>query len=97
MFNGCRLFNRDISGWDVSNVINFNYMFWTASEFNQPIGNWDTGSAVSMTTMFAEASLFNQDLSGWDVSSVMDYGGFDHNATSYVLPRPNWRPDAQGW
>lgn len=56
--------------WDVSNVTNFNSMFYGNRAFNQPIGNWqiNTGSAVSMNYMFYNPlnigiSTFNQEIS----------------------------------
>ena len=38
MFNGAEKFDKDISDWDVSNVIDMNYMFYGAREFNTYIG-----------------------------------------------------------
>ena len=56
-------FNKDISGWDVSNVTNMDGMF-ESSKFNQPIGDWDVSGVTSMTSMF-EYSNFNQPLEQW--------------------------------
>ena len=63
-------FNIDISNWDVSNVFNFQEMFYGARAFNQDIGNWGTSSATTMIGMFNEAVAFNQNLSNWNTSSL---------------------------
>ena len=74
MFKGAKLFNRDISGWDTSNVTNMNQMFSATvavqpTIFNQPIGAWDTSSVIDMRGMFTAADSFDQNLSNWDVSA----------------------------
>ena len=38
LFSGFRVFNGDISGWDVSNATNMSYMFY-GSKFNGDISN----------------------------------------------------------
>jgi surface protein len=43
-----------------------------------------------MRNMFNTAESFNQDLSGWDVSSVTESTGFDTDAISWTLPKPNF-------
>jgi len=39
MFRGARVFNQDLSGWDVREGYNFDYMF-TGSGMNHYIGDW---------------------------------------------------------
>jgi surface protein len=34
MFSNASKFNQPIGNWDVTNVTNFDFMFWKASEFN---------------------------------------------------------------
>ena len=67
---GIVFFNQDISSWDVSNVINMEYMFYGARSFNQPIGNWNVTNVTNMKRMFLQCFEFNQDIGSWDVSSV---------------------------
>lgn len=58
----------DIRYWDVSNGVNFSYMFEGCSKFNTDISNWDVSNGRLFTNMFDGCVKFNQDLSGWDVS-----------------------------
>ena len=37
MFNSAKSFNGDILDWDVSKVVNMNYMFWQATSFNRQL------------------------------------------------------------
>ena len=94
-------FNADISSWNVSNVLNMDYMF-SYSNFNQPIGNWDVSNVSShylppeneyccydgMLGMFTN-SPFNQDISNWDVSSV--------TAMSYMFANTPFNQDISIW
>ena len=66
--NTTRLFNGDISGWDVSNVKDMWSMF-EGSKFNGNISDWDVSNVVDMSFMFCN-SKFNQNISKWDVSNV---------------------------
>ena len=47
-----KLFNEDISQWDVSSVTNMAGMFMGAEVFNQDIGDWDVSSVTNMEGMF---------------------------------------------
>jgi hypothetical protein len=67
------LFDGDISQWDVSNVIDFSWMF-AESRFNGNISSWDVSNSLNMTGMFCQ-SQFNGDISDWQPSQVqsIDY------------------------
>ena len=41
MFWGAENFNQDISGWNVSNVTDFDNMFTEATQFLQDLSRWD--------------------------------------------------------
>lgn len=74
-FHGSTMFNQDISGWDVSNIVSMQNTFHNAIAFNQPIGAWNVGKVGStqesgMDYMFREALSFKQDLSQWCVGYV---------------------------
>ena len=84
MFYGARIFNQDISTWDVSNVTDMSNMFIDARIFNQDIGAWDVSSVTNMSHMFRAAGYdsvaFNQDISGWDVSNVTNMSSMFYGA-----------------
>jgi surface protein len=86
MFYSAAAFNQDISGWNVSNVVNMTYMFGNATVFNNGGNalNWTVGTGTSnvqtMQNMFVGASVFNQDISSWNVSSVTNMSGMFANA-----------------
>ncbi len=81
------LFNNDISQWDVSNVINMNFMFFM-SDFNGDISNWKTHKVITMSNMFNQ-SKFNQDISQWNLSSLKDI--------SYIFYRSDFNQDISQW
>ncbi len=82
--------NGDMNGWDVSSVIDMDFMFTMASSFNQPIGNWDVSCVTSMWCMFEGAFSFNQPIGDWDVSSVTDMRFMFEGASSFNQPIGDW-------
>jgi surface protein len=86
MFIVCYNFNQPLSGWNVSNVTDMNYMF-LGSNFNQPIGNWDVSNVTNMSGMIAPN--FNQPLSGWNVSNVQNMSAMFY-FTEFNQPIGNW-------
>lgn len=71
--------NPDISKWDVSSIVNMNWMFRECKKFNCDISGWVVSKVKYMNRMFLECKKFNQDLSGWDVSNVNNFEGmFDY-------------------
>ncbi|BAV94760.1 BspA family leucine-rich repeat surface protein [Ichthyobacterium seriolicida] len=74
-FYGARVFNSDISNWNVSKVENMSKMFYYADVFNQELNNWDVSSVTNMSKMFCYAKVFNQELNNWDVSKVTNMSG----------------------
>lgn len=53
MFYGCKVFNQDISSWDVSNVTNMEYMFYNAETFNHNLAGWNVAHIPSEPTGFS--------------------------------------------
>ena len=93
MFNGCSIFNQDLSGWrtDISLVTTMNSMFQNCSSFtgnsaintnNTSLKLWDTSSVTDMSGMFQNATVFNQDLS-WNISSVTTTTRMFQNAAAF--------------
>ncbi|MCF8294850.1 MAG: BspA family leucine-rich repeat surface protein, partial [Bacteroidales bacterium] len=68
MFNSGDNFNGDISNWDVSNVTDMSYMFYSTS-FNQDISNWDVSHVTNFNYML-NGCPFNQDIGNWNVSAA---------------------------
>jgi surface protein len=58
----------DISEWDVSRVVNMEWMF-ASSSFNDDISRWNVSSVINMRGMFIDSN-FNSNISNWDVSNV---------------------------
>lgn len=89
-FRDCPNFNGAIGNWDVSNVINAQFMFYNATSFNQDIGNWDTSNVTTMSSMFQNATSFNQDIGNWDVSSVTNMTYMLFNADAFDQDISSW-------
>jgi len=54
------------------------------------LSSWDTTNVTNMSYMFWSAYSFNNDLSSWNVINVINYIGFDYQADSWTLPKPNF-------
>ena len=89
-FAKCFLFNADLSGWDVSNVVKFRYMFQDCALFDQDLSSWDMSSAGDCRDMFTRCTSFDQDLSGWDVSNVFDFRNMFSGCTSFNQDLSGW-------
>jgi hypothetical protein len=65
--------NGDVSGWDTSQVTNFNSVFQGARSFFEGGGlsGWNTSNATNMLPMLSSASGFNGGVSGWNTSQVI--------------------------
>jgi surface protein len=88
MFEGCGVFNQDISDWNVSSVTKMSSMFKDATAFNQDLGavggaGWDVGLVEYMNSMFEGATNFNGDITSWDVKKVVSMQAMFKNATSF--------------
>ena len=63
-------FNIDISGWNVSRVTSFQWMFDSATSFNFKLTPWDVSKTIDMQYMFNGVSSFDQDLCWTNESDV---------------------------
>lgn len=52
MFKACTLFNSDISGWDVSNVMDMQGMFYGCKVFNQDLSKWNVAHIKAQPYQF---------------------------------------------
>lgn len=90
MFFNARLFNGDLSGWNVSQVTDFHSTFRNCFNFNGDISTWDVSSATTMYRMFFNSGAFNQDLNNWDVSNVDNMGQMFRRASGFDGDISNW-------
>ena len=90
LFSNNISFNKDISFWDTSNVVQMDKMFLNASTFNKDIGHWDTGKVKSMNAMFKKAALFNNNIRFWDTSKVENIIEMFSEAYSFNQDISSW-------
>ena len=83
-------FNDDIKSWDLSNVTDMSFMFYSANSFNQDIGVWDVSNVTNMESLFVYAESFNKDISSWDVSKVTNMKDLFHFAQSFNMNISGW-------
>ena len=62
------LFNQDIGNWDVSSVINFDWLVTNAESFNQDIRGWDVSSGKNFRGFFSKRHRWNQGSFNEDIS-----------------------------
>jgi len=90
MFELSKVFNQDVSSWDLSHVRQMNEMFKGAEAFNNggvaltwgDIGT-EAASDVEMHSMFLAAGAFNADISSWNVSHVRQFTDMFNNADAF--------------
>lgn len=74
----------NISEWDISNGVDFSFMFANCHKFiGYGVENWNVSKAESMTLMFENCYEFNADLSAWDVSNVEAMRSMFSNCKSF--------------
>jgi surface protein len=83
-------FNRDISGWDTSNITNMGYLFSGNQVFNQDISGWDTSNVTTMSDMFQNAPAFNQNISNWDTAKVTNMTRMFRDAIAFNQDLSGW-------
>ena len=47
----------DVSGWDVSNVVDMHNMFYGCKNFNSDLSKWDVSMVRDMTSMFKKSGM----------------------------------------
>ena len=67
-------FNRDLSGWDVSNGTDFQFMFFECQAYNNAgvsLSGWDVSKSTNFNGMFSQASDFvGVGVDSWNVSNA---------------------------
>lgn len=89
--------NADLSQWDVTNVINFDFMFSFCDSMNFHMFKVDTSSVsanVPMRSMFQRCLSFNNDgfsdMNAWDTTKVRNTSFMFSAATSFNQDISNW-------
>ena len=94
MLTNCRVFDHDLSNWDVGNVTSMETIFNGDYLFNNGgatgIGAWNTSSCTRMGSMFAYCSGFNQPIGNWDTSNVTHMSNMFRYCDSFNQPIGNW-------
>lgn len=85
-----KLFDADISYWDVSYVENMNSLFKNSVAFNSDLSKWNTKNVKDMSSMFENAYSFNKNISSWDTSSVTTMSRIFQGAYSFNQNLSNW-------
>lgn len=85
-----RVFDADISAWDVAKVKDTSYFLYRNSRFNTPLQDWDVSQVIEMEGMFAAATAFDQPLGAWAVERVTDFSYMFAGATRYNQPLNDW-------
>ena len=79
-----------VSGGDVSQVTDMEYMFYGALKARPDVSSWDVSSVTDMSYMFSDMQGATLDVSDWDTSRVTNMRGmFNFSILSSV--------DVSGW
>tara|TARA_B100001175_G_scaffold136897_1_gene116359 strand:+ start:368 stop:1729 length:1362 start_codon:yes stop_codon:yes gene_type:complete len=83
-------FNENIGSWDVSNVVDMSFMFYSAKSFNQDISRWEVSNVINMRGQFQCAQSFNKNIGAWNVSNVTNMNILFLKADSFNQDIGNW-------
>ena len=87
-------FNRDLSGWDVSNGTDFQFMFFECLAYNNAgvsLSSWDVSKATNLSGMFSVNDAFEGiGLDSWNVSSATNLSVMFASATAFNTNINSW-------
>ncbi|WP_180904231.1 BspA family leucine-rich repeat surface protein [Vibrio parahaemolyticus] len=89
LFDGLTV-DYDITGWNVSSGLTFQYMFRNSVSFNQDISRWNVGNGNNFSFMFEGATAFNQPLNDWNMSNSIYLMNMFKEASSFNQPLDKW-------
>ena len=72
-----------IEDWDVSQVTDFSYLFYGATNFTADLSGWDVSSGTNFNGMFKNATNFNAAIGNWNVSSGTNFSEMFNGATNF--------------
>ena len=79
-----------MNDWDVSEVVDFSYVFSRQRKFNENISNWNVGKGRNFKGMFFMASSFTGDLSRWNMSNATNLNDMFYEASSFNGDLSSW-------
>lgn len=71
-FDGCALFNGNVSTWVHSNVTDLRRAFQNCPTFNQDLSSWNTSGVTNWYETFKGCSTFNGNVGGWRVGAGLN-------------------------
>ena len=85
MFYGCKLFNGDLTQWNVQKVPDMRNMFYGCEAFIEGIFPLAQNNMVTdMRNMFRGCKLFNGDLTQWNVQNVESMSNMFYGCESFI-------------
>lgn len=92
--DGNRFFNGDVTGWDVSGVVNFTFCFYGTRDFVRDLGSWDVSLGTNFSYfMQARNADYDANLSNWRINTeptsnisfqgMFNYGGSGPVSTDF--------------
>ena len=93
MFSGCQLFNDNVSGWNVENILSMNSMFANCGKFNQNLAAWGPKlkRVRSMVSVFQSCIAFEgAGLEDWNVSNVENFSYMFINCSALTMKPEKW-------
>lgn len=97
MFQNAYIFNGDVTGWDVSNVVDLGGTFYNNYIFNQNISAWNVSNVTDMSSMFYYATDFqNGGISGYlfttspPTSNLVDTNAMFQQTHNFNSDVSNW-------
>merc|ERR1712178_118511 len=95
LFARCRNFRGSgLSSWNMQNVTNCTYMFYSNSNFSENIGNWNVQSVKIMERMFQQCKIDDISFEQWNVESLENAKNFLFYST---LPTTKYDQILQTW
>ena len=90
MFKGSNRFNQDLSGWDVSNIVDAQDAFTECTAFNGNLSGWVLTSLRQATRMFSKCTSFNQPIGDWKLSDLRIVYEMFYRCTSFNQDLSDW-------
>jgi surface protein len=90
MFRLCaNIGSPDLTGWDVSGVINMQEAFDQCVNFNGDVTTWNVSNVTLFALMFSNCTVFNRNISGWNVSKGTSFASM-FSSTAFNQPIGVW-------